>query len=875
MKFLLQIIVLSFVFSTLGYSTTTKVNVADISIEEYFNVKSIVGKSARSMAFSFDDNYLAFRWNPYGEEGYNLYLYNIKEKKLKQVTSIGRMREYDTPDDFNKFIEKKEQKEKELAKEYEMNLAFKDYLEGKNIDLNQFEKEEIEKLKIEIEKEKIKKEEEKKKEKQQKEKDKKKVEKADKDRKVDEKTENDKSETSIKDKEKEDKDLELWELRDKLKEKKEKNKLKRKDLYPGISNFKWSKTKNELIFNYRGDLYRFFPKTDKILRLTMSDTKEYLIDYTPDSNGCFYQINSKVFKMNFNSSFIFQINHELKENTDKKENYKIQDTSISPNGKWLILTGSKKGKLNGKKIELMQYNKRFAKSKKIPREVTDDKRHQPSYRFYLRKINNKNYGKEPKAFFEIEGGDIWYEFSDFEWSKQGDKFAFVTWEREKGDLKIWIGTTKENCKPEILFQMKEKIGYKGFYNDNIKFTPDGLNLVAVLTNKEGFRQPVIFNLKTKEKKELIKGNFESFPIISFTKDSKYMFVISDKLDTARYSVFKVNLKNGKMEIIGKENGMHRASKVSHNGKFLATNFGNWDTFNELYIINTKNNEEKQLTDSHNKDFIKFKFIKPQLFTFKNRHGDTIHGMVFKPKGWKKTDKRPSTVYFYGGPLGRSHTIETGNTHRLSYMFQMYMAAKHGYVTVNIDPRGHSGYGSKFNEANFEHPGVSQTEDLEDLKKFMETGFGVDTEKIGIFGWSFGGYQTQHTLYTSPDTFACGIAVAGPTEWENYNSWYSGATIGKSVRGKATLKKYSLIPLAKNLKKPLLLIHGMMDPNVLYQDTVNVYRALLLSGKETLVDLFLDPEGTHGLGGAIQNKGVFKKFESWFVDKLGEPESTVK
>ena len=161
------------------------------------------------------------------------------------------------------------------------------------------------------------------------------------------------------------------------------------------------------------------------------------------------------------------------------------------------------------------------------------------------------------------------------------------------------------------------------------------------------------------------------------------------------------------------------------------------------------------------------------------------------------------------------------------------------------------------------------EDLEDLVAHIKSGFGVDTSRLGLHGWSFGGYQTLMTMFSSPDTFACGIAAASVTEWENYNSWYAGSTIGKSVRGKPTLRKYSLLPLAKNLKKPLLLVHGMMDPNVLYQDTLNVYKALLEAGKETLVDLFLDPEGKHSLDGTGLRKAVYKKFAAFFLRRLGE------
>ncbi|MCP5105736.1 MAG: S9 family peptidase, partial [bacterium] len=664
---------------------------------------------------------------------------------------------------------------------------------------------------------------------------------------------------------KEKKELELWELRDKLNEKKEKEKIKRTDRYPGVTRYRWSKKATELIFQYRADFYRYFPAQKKIVRLTMTDDKERLISYTPTGDGYYFAEGSNVFRVKFNSSYIHQLNHKLSE----ENKFKIARTAISPNGRWmLILASKKKGKGGGRKISIMDYKKRFAEPKKVGRSTADDKRSQPEQRLILRQIRQTNYGEEPEHIFEVPGGDIWYEYSGITWTKDGSKYAFITWEREKGDLKIWTGTAAAGKKPQLLFQMKEKIGYKDTYRRNLKFTPDGKHLGAILTNENGFRQPVLFDLATKKKREIVKGKFESYPIIAFSKNSKTMYIESDMQDPAMNGVYKVALDTGKMTRIGKPDGMHRGSVISHNGKWLAGNFGHWDLRSELHLINTVDNRTKVLTDSHRKEWKDYAFIKPELFKFKNRHGDTLHGMIFKPEGWKPEDKRPGIVYMYGGPLGTRHTVETDSFHRLGHTFQMIMAAKHGYVTFNIDTRGQSGFGTKFTEANFENPGNPQVEDLEDLVKHISGAFGVDNKRLGLHGWSFGGYQTLKTMLSSPDTFACGIAAASVTEWENYNSWYAGSTIGKSVRGKPTLRKYSLIPLAKNLKKPLLLVHGMMDDNVLFQDTLNIYKAFLKAGKETLVDLFLDPEGKHGLRGIVMDKSTFKKFESWFVNQLG-------
>ncbi|MCK5005014.1 MAG: S9 family peptidase [Candidatus Aminicenantes bacterium] len=830
-----------------------------ITLEEFYKVRSYFGKSAKGLNFSEDGDYLAFLWNSYNEFGYDLYIYDMKGANMIRVTALDLMRKFNTPEDHEKFIKKGKEKREEEKIALRKFYAQRDYLMGKQVDLSRFEKEEIKKLKAELKKKEL----EKKKEESLKKK---------------EKGEIDKKKGDKKDKKKGVDDLEMWELRDKLKEWKDENKVERKDLYPGVSRYSWSKTSNDIIFEYRGDLFFYSIDKGEIRRLTMTDASERLVSFTSSGDGYYYLSGNKLYLVKFNSSYIHQLNHRLEKAKKKKDkSFKIEDTVISPDGKWMVIIGAKKEKKGGTKdVVVVNYKKRFADPVKIKRQMTDTKRSEPVYRFWLREVKDLNYGKQPEHIFEIPGGDIWYETSSILWSEDSRYFAFMSWEREKGDLKIWLGDMKGSRKPEQLFTMKETIGYKSSFWNNIKFTPDSKKLVSYLNNKDGFRQLCYFDLPSGKKKEITKGKFESFPVVGFSKDSKYLYTLSSKQDTAYLSLYKVKISNGKMEIVGNPDGVHSSDAVSKDGEWYASNYMNWSNPKELYLKNLKTGKTRVLTSSHNSDWNRLNFLKPELFKFKNRHGDSIRGMMWKPPGWKKEDMRPGIVLVYGGPLGRAHSVMSHRFSTYSYMFQMIMAAKHGFVTINIDPRGQSGYGRKFNEANFKDPGKAQTEDLEDLmKEIGKGGFGVDTSRVGLHGWSFGGYQTLYTMFNSPDTFACGISAAPPTQWENYNSWYTGATIGDSKRDKMNIRKYSLIPMAKNLKNPLLLVHGMMDYNVLYQDTVNVYRALLESGKETLVDLFLDPEGGHGLGGAIKNKGTYKKFESWFIDKLKKGQSWKK
>ena len=250
-------------------------------------------------------------------------------------------------------------------------------------------------------------------------------------------------------------------------------------------------------------------------------------------------------------------------------------------------------------------------------------------------------------------------------------------------------------------------------------------------------------------------------------------------------------------------------------------------------------------------------------------------MMFKPDDWTPKDKRPLLIYIYGGPLGTRKQVVEGSYGSATYFFAYYMAKKHGYVTCTIDPRGNSGYGGLFEKANFQKVGKPQVEDLVDGVHWLVEHAGVDPKRVTVHGWSFGGFQTQMCLYTEPDVFAAGIAGAGPTEWENYNAWYTSATIGPSQPHKADLKKFSLLPLAKNLKGKLLLVHGMEDSNVLFQDTVKVYRELLKAGKETQVELFLDPTGNHGLGGDVKTLGRYRKYEAFLLRTVGEGAAAAK
>ncbi len=851
----------------------------NLTLEQLFRAESYRGEAARDAVFSHSGRYLAYAWAPYREPGGDLQVHDTKTGKTLRLTSPAIMAAYDAPEDLERFDKKLKQRNSETAERQAREEAYAAYLRGEKVDLEQWEKAAIEELKKEF---------------------------ADKKAKDDAQKAADKLEadaekramaalaakragkpapadapaaaasapaaaaSAAKTVEKD-----AWEWRDELKKKLAKNKLKAGDLYPGVRQIVWANEKDELIFQYRGALFRWVAGSERIQPLLATQRNLRIVGYTPDDQGFVYMDEGRVLRSRFASGGVQVLNRELIHPDDADKKYKISSTVISEDGRWMALTAQaplgeegKPAPRPGRQVEIMNYSERFATAKKVDREVSDDKRMVQPTALYIRAVPQGDAApsKQAAPVFTHPGGDVWFEMSPVAWSKDGKQYTFATWEREKELLKVYLGKADEKAKPEVVIERRGDVGHEVVSVLNPRFTPDGQTLVVVL-DEAGWRQPYGWNVAKRELKPLLKGEFEAHQVLGFTPDSKQMLVLANKDDFAAMNVFKVTLADGSMQALGSAPDYHRSAVASYDGNQVAAMAGNWAARPELKLLKA-GTAPKQLTDSHDASWSKVDVLRPERFSFKNRHGDTLHAYWFKPAGWQASDKRPAVVYVYGGPLNDRHTVETDSFQPTGYMFGMYMAAKHGYVTVAVDTRGHSNYGRRFSGANFEQVGLPQAEDLEDLHKYIAGNLGVDAQRVGLNGWSFGGFQTQYLMYSKPDLYAAGIAGAGPTEWENYNSWYSGRTIGKVDRSKPNLRKYSLLPMAKNLKHPLLLVHGMQDPNVLYQDTVNVYRELLVTGKEALVDLFLDPDGEHGLGGAIKTPGWHRKYERFWLDHLG-------
>lgn len=657
--------------------------------------------------------------------------------------------------------------------------------------------------------------------------------------------------------------------------------------YGGVFTYTWAPEDNELIMTSGSDLYRFDVETNEITRLTATRDAERDVQYLPDGSGYTFLDDGALVKIEFGKSEMLQLDPEL------PDGERMAAYRLSPDGSKLVFysTKGRPWSAQGRKVNIMRYRDRFAEVREVTRHMPDDPFEGFDYNVYLYDLGDAltetgdlihiAYHKQsgPRDSIRVP-----------EWSPDSSRVALSIFEQESEEVHILESVfepatdeEREKADDDGIIKRPADVVYR-FAHTGGPNTPNMINpmylsdseRMAFITEISGFRHVHVLDPTYGQLDQLTRGRYEVYPF-DMSEDQRYLYATATKDDPTQQHVFRLDLETGDMDQLSDVEGFYSGVAVSDDGERVVATHVDFGSLRELVAFESDDaGDVMKLTDSHPETTYDVTEAEPEYFVYENRHGQDIYGHMFKPDDWSPSDKRPLLIYVYGGPLGTRKSATRGSFSAPSYFFANYMAQKHGYVTVTIDPRGQSGYGAKFENANFEQIGKPQVEDLVDGVNFLIDEHGVDPEKVGIHGWSFGGFQTQMCLYTEPDVFKVGIAGAGPTEWYNYNSWYTTGTVGEKENLddiKREDAKYSLLGLAENLEGKLLLVHGMEDANVLFQDTIAVYRKLLQAGKEPNVDLFLDPTGGHGLGGDVKMLGRYRKYEEYLLRTLGTGEKS--
>ena len=380
------------------------------------------------------------------------------------------------------------------------------------------------------------------------------------------------------------------------------------------------------------------------------------------------------------------------------------------------------------------------------------------------------------------------------------------------------------------------------------------------SERTGYSHLYSYDLKTNETKQLTTGNFEVRSVTKSSVNHKF-YVSCNQTHPGDRNIFLLDLKESSFVPVLNKYGAHEIS-VSPDEKWFAYRFSSSNQPWELYLSrNKKGALPTQITYSTSKSYNAYAWKKPEVIQFKANDDVPIYARVYEPSADKKNG---AAVFFVHGAgyLQNAHHFWSG--YYREYMFHNLLVDE-GYTVLDLDYRASDGYGRDYRTAIYRYMGGRDLDDYMDAKSHVIDHYGIDSNRIGIYGGSYGGFITLMALLTKPDAFACGAALRSVTDWAHYNHEYTSNILNYPETDSLAYRRSSPIYYAENLKKPLLMLHGMEDNNVQFQDVVRLSQRFIELGKKNW-ELAVFPVEAHGFKEATswtdEYRRIFELFEKY-------------
>jgi len=368
-----------------------------------------------------------------------------------------------------------------------------------------------------------------------------------------------------------------------------------------------------------------------------------------------------------------------------------------------------------------------------------------------------------------------------------------------------------------------------------------------------------------ERKALTTGRFE-IDRVELSPDGSTFYIESTEQHPGERHLYAMSVDGGTRTklttAIGATSGAISPDNSTFGGVHSAANKPP-----EVYVMpNRAAAPAAQVTTSTSEEWRGFKWVEPQLVTYKTRDGVEVYARLFTPEmvGARRHPSSPAVVFVHGaGYLQNAHRY--WSSYYREYMFHHLLASK-GYVVLDPDYRASAGYGRDWRTAIYRWMGGKDLEDVVDGAKFLVDAQKVNARHIGVYGGSYGGFITLMAMFTTPDVFAAGAALRPVTDWAHYNHPYTANILNEPQTDIEAYRKSSPIYFAEGLKGALLICHGMVDTNVHFQDSVRLAQRLVELRKENW-QLAVYPVEDHGFIEETSWSDEFKRILKLFEDNL--------
>ncbi len=379
------------------------------------------------------------------------------------------------------------------------------------------------------------------------------------------------------------------------------------------------------------------------------------------------------------------------------------------------------------------------------------------------------------------------------------------------------------------------------------------------SEKDGYDHLYLYNTEGVQIKQVTKGKWVVKSIVGLDQNHKNVFITATKDSPLETNLYKVNIKKGTITRLTPEKGTHSIT-LNHNGTYFFDTYSNTETPSISGIYDASSKQIKEVMKSKNK-LEGYAMGEMKIGTIKAADNKTdLYYRLILPTGFDKSKKYPVIVYVYGGPHAQ---MTTDSWLGGASLWQQYMAQQ-GYIMFTLDNRGSAFRGFEFESVIHRNCGQNEVADQMKGVEFLKSLSYVDADKIGVHGWSYGGFMTTSLMTMHPETFKVGVAGGPVIDWKYYEVMYGERYMDTPEENPEGFENASLLNKADKLKGRLLMIHGYIDPVVVPQNSLDFIKACIKA--DTDLDYFIYPNSEHNMSGTTRVH-LKKKVSRYFDDYL--------
>ncbi|AFM03267.1 dipeptidyl aminopeptidase/acylaminoacyl peptidase [Bernardetia litoralis DSM 6794] len=529
---------------------------------------------------------------------------------------------------------------------------------------------------------------------------------------------------------------------------------------------------------------------------------------------------------------------------------------------------------DGKNLAFVQFNESEVTEYNMQYWADKSQLYPIDYKFKYPKAGEDNstlkvfvYNLDSKDKKEVDLGedkDIYVPRLEF--THNSDILAIRRMNRLQNKIDL-IHANVKTGETKVVYSDEDKDGYVDFeYTQDLIYLKDGKHFI-VSSERTGYKHLYLYTMEGKQVRQITNGDWEVIELLGVQEENVKMpllYYISTQDSPLERHLYMVDLKGKKTRKMTDRHGTNSVDMskdfsfyiLTHESTEMPVNYRLYQTKGNLLLSKIQDNDRLIKTFKENE------LPQKELSSFKNRNGETLNYQIFKPLDFDENKKYPVLMHVYGGPGSQLVTDAwAGGTNDLWHG----MLTQKGYIVVTVDNRGTQGRGEAFKKATYKNLGKLEVEDQIDGAKFLATLSFVDKERIGIWGWSYGGYMSSLLMMLGADYFKAGIAVAPVTSWRYYDTIYTERFLQRPQDNAAGYDDFSPITHAGKLEGKFLLVHGTGDDNVHIQNSIQLQNALVDANKP--FEMFYYADKNHGIYGGMTRIHLYNMMTKFVEDNL--------